>query len=141
MNIIGKRLRVRHLQALVGSAVNSTFSTSETFMTGNSVGYIERMQEAWKADPNSVHVSWNAYFTNLNKGITPAFVEPPTLGMAATKGAQVSPLLSVGASAKDVEDHLKIFQLINAYQLKGHEIAEFDPLSTFTHQLKNRTER
>jgi 2-oxoglutarate dehydrogenase E1 component len=34
----------------------------------------------------------------------------------------------VGATAKDIEDHLKILQLISAYQLKGHEIADYDPL-------------
>jgi hypothetical protein len=93
MNIIGKRLGHKNLHALVSTTVRAAFSTSESFMTGSNIGYIERMYEAWKADPSSVHVSWNAYFTNLSKGVTPAFVQPPTLGLTMPKGAAVTPAL------------------------------------------------
>ena len=89
------------------------------------------MYENWKANPNTVHSSWNAYFNNINKGISPAYVEPPTLG----SGIIVGPTHSIGAgptvSVKDIQDHLKIYKLITAYQLKGHEIGDFDPLSIF----------
>ena len=85
------------------------------------------MYENWKIDPKSVHASWNAYFENVSKGVTPAYVEPPVVG----PGAIVSPPTYSGPAAtpKEIQDHLKVYQLISAYQLKGHEIADFDPLS------------
>jgi 2-oxoglutarate dehydrogenase E1 component len=134
MNIIGKKLGLRNLRSLIFQTARS-IASSETFMNGNSVGYIEHMYENWRADPNSVHSSWNAYFNNINKGISPAYVEPPTLG----SGIIVGPIPSVSAesavSVKDIQDHLKIYELITAYQLKGHEIGDFDPLSIFYGKL------
>ena len=38
---------------------------NEPFLSGNSSNYVEEMYYAWLMDPNSVHKSWNAYFTNL----------------------------------------------------------------------------
>jgi 2-oxoglutarate dehydrogenase E1 component len=134
MNIVGKKLGLKGLQGLISQTAR-VFASSETFMNGNSVGYIEHMYENWREDPTSVHSSWSAYFNNINKGISPAYVEPPTLGT----GVVVGPTSSVGtgpaASVKDIQDHLKIYELIIAYQLKGHEIGDFDPLSIFCEKL------
>ena len=141
MNIIGKRLRNRQLQSLVGSSMRSLLSTSDNFMNGTSIGYIEQMYNAWKEDPKKVHVSWNAYFTNLSQGITPAFVQPPTLGVTLPQGLLVTPAAQVGVSTKDIEDHLKILQLVSAYQLKGHEIADLDPLSKEDSNSFHRAQR
>jgi len=135
MNIIGRRLSQGKLSGLVRSAIRTMTTGTDTFMTGTSIGYIEKMYDSWKEDPKSVHVSWNAYFTNLAKGISPAFVQPPTLGMApGSLSSFTAPTgLTTGASAKDIEDHMKVFQLIKAYQLKGHELADLDPLSNTKH--------
>lgn len=130
MNIVGKKLGMRSLQGLM-TRMGRTMASSETFMSGNSVGYIEHMYENWVADPQSVHPSWNAYFNNVNKGISPAFVEPPSLGTGVIVGPSLSASTGSASSVKDIQDHLKIYQLIQAYQIKGHEIADFDPLSTF----------
>lgn len=139
MNIIGKRLQKKALPALVNASMRSMLSSTESFMNGNSVGYIERMYDEWKQDPKKVHVSWDAYFTNLAKGVSPAFVCPPTLGGPVTG---TLPAASTGASLKNIEEHLKILKLVNAYQLKGHEIGEFDPLSKLTGLISmNRAER
>ncbi|MDR3737319.1 MAG: hypothetical protein P4L10_17545 [Acidobacteriaceae bacterium] len=79
---------------------------ASTAATENA-GYVERMYQAWKQDPRSVHISWNEYFK----------------GAVAGTGATAMP-----ASAKDIADHVKVMQMINAYQLKGHEMADLDPL-------------
>ncbi|MDR3735311.1 MAG: hypothetical protein P4L10_07220 [Acidobacteriaceae bacterium] len=129
MNIIGKRLQVRALTALANSSKRSMLSGSDTFMNGANIGYAEQMYEDWKKDPKTVHASWDAYFTNLARGVTPAFVCPPTLGSPAT-AALAAP--AAGLSSKAIEEHLKVLKLVNAYQLKGHEIGEFDPLSMST---------
>src|SRR5688572_13470884 len=55
---------------------------SDSFLNGNNSIYLEQMYENWLKDQNSVHVSWNAYFTNLENDVSSddAFQLPPTLG-------------------------------------------------------------
>ena len=93
------------------------------------------MYEAWKVDPKSVHVSWQAYFSNVAKGVSPAFIPPPSLGGSVTFTVPSQAQTGAPATAKDLEDQVKIFQLINAYQLKGHELCDLDPLSKFASDL------
>ena len=45
--------------------------TAEPFMNGTSGGYIEQMYESWLHDKNSVHKSWDAFFTNVQGGAQP----------------------------------------------------------------------
>jgi 2-oxoglutarate dehydrogenase E1 component len=71
------------------------------------------MYEAWQQDPKSVHISWNEYFRKT---------ADPLKGMPQAQ----APL--TGIASKDVSDNLKVLQLINAYQLRGHEMADLDPL-------------
>jgi len=84
---------------------------SSMAVSGDNLGYVERMYEAWQKDPKSVHTSWNTYFLT-QAGSTP----------------KAAPVAGVAAS-KDISDHIKVLQLVNAFQLKGHEIAELDPLN------------
>lgn len=81
-----------------------TQRTFSTFMAAENTGYVEKMYEAWQKDPKSVHPSWAEYF----KG-------------AAGTGAKA-------VSTEDIGMHLRAMQLVNAYQLKGHEVADLDPL-------------
>lgn len=130
LSVIGKSLRKANVLRVIGSAARSLSDSNETFINGSSIAYVEKMYEAWKEDHKSVHVSWQAYFSNVSNGVTPAFIPPPSLGgsvtfTAPTKGRESS----VATSAKDLEDHVKIFQLITAFQQKGHQICDLDPLS------------
>ena len=68
------------------------------------------MYESWRKDPQSVHSSWDQYFRKSGEGIL------------------VQPVQSTVGAEREISDHLRIMQLINAYQLKGHEIANLDPL-------------
>jgi 2-oxoglutarate dehydrogenase E1 component len=111
--------------------------TAEPFMNGSSSNYIEQMYESWRADPNSVHRSWDAYFRNVEAGAAPgqAYQAPPTLVPSAQSFAmqpvpQARP--ATPAASEDVhraiQDHLKIQLLIRSYQTRGHNIADLDPL-------------
>lgn len=110
---------------------------SESFLNGTNAAYVEEMHEAWRSDPSSVHVSWAAFFKNLEAGAAPGegWVSPPTLGTAPhffnppTSHAQVQAATSIAAGGdKLLEDHLKVQLLIRAYQVRGHELADLDPL-------------
>ncbi|KAK6029225.1 putative oxoglutarate dehydrogenase, E1 component [Ostertagia ostertagi] len=142
----GSELTVR--QQSLASAVSS-----EPFMNATSSMYIEQMYDAWKADPKSVHASWDAYFRNVEGGAAPgqAYQAPPTAygavgvpgvsplipGVAVGGGftmPQVMPSPSVAAttgldtSVQAITDHLKVQLLIRSFQTRGHNIADLDPL-------------
>jgi len=105
MNLVGKRLR--QICQRIGQRALSISSSSA--LSGDNLGYVERMYEAWTQDPKSVHISWNEYFKSAATGTAPA--------------------TGTGISPKEISDHLKVLQLVSAYQLRGHEIADLDPLS------------
>ena len=86
----------------------SSSVAAEPFLNGSSSVYVEQMYEHWKKDPQSVHVSWDSFFRNVDSGMGPgiAFQKP---------GA--SPPAGVSSDTKSIEDHLKVQALIRAYQV------------------------
>jgi hypothetical protein len=46
------------------STPSSHRSQSGSFMDGSSVEYMDQMYKAWKADPSSVHKSWDTFFNS-----------------------------------------------------------------------------
>jgi len=112
---------------------NKVFTTklnNDSFNTGTSANYIEKMYAEWKKDPKSVHVSWDAYFTNIESGVEPslAFQTPPTIDKFSQAHlpkptTQVHP---VGSSS--IQDSLKVILLIRSFQTYGFLNADLDPL-------------
>ena len=88
---------------------------------------------SWKHDPSSVHISWQAYFRNMEEGgmpISQAFQPPPTIVPTPTGGVPQSMPgagLATGQGT-DVTNHLKVQLLVRAYQARGHHKAKTDPL-------------
>ncbi|KCV71678.1 2-oxoglutarate dehydrogenase E1 component [Fonticula alba] len=97
---------------------------SENFLAGNAASYIDETYHAWKADPNSVHKSWQIYFSNVEKDVPPgkAFQMPPSNG---------TPFQVPGGGSidsKTLRDSLNAQLLVRAFQVRGHEVAKLDPL-------------
>uniref|UniRef100_H3GAB7 2-oxoglutarate dehydrogenase, mitochondrial n=1 Tax=Phytophthora ramorum TaxID=164328 RepID=H3GAB7_PHYRM len=106
-------------------AFSSTPHPSETFMTGTNNAYVEEMYSSWKSDASSVHKSWDVYFRQIESGSVPgeAFIPPPSIQQGVT------PVRSVGGAASTAQnDALGLSYLIRAYQVRGHEAANLDPL-------------
>ncbi|PIG84567.1 alpha-ketoglutarate dehydrogenase complex subunit Kgd1 [Aspergillus arachidicola] len=58
------------------------------FLQGSAATYIDMMYSSWKNDPSSVHLSWQAYFHNVENGHIPmdqAFMPPPELATASPR--------------------------------------------------------
>ncbi|CAG8437382.1 3444_t:CDS:2 [Ambispora gerdemannii] len=113
------------------SAVNSpypqTSQSNDVFLQGSTAGYVDEMYQAWLKDPNSVHLSWQVYFRNMQAGVNPleAFQPPPTLVHITTGiGAGLTP----SSQTFNVTDHMKVQLIVRAYQVRGHQIAQLDPL-------------
>lgn len=105
---------------------------SESFLNGTNTAYVDEMYEAWQNDPKSVHISWATFFKNIEAGAAPGegWVMPPTLGTSPhfTSSPQVQSSISSAENDKNLEEHLKVQLLIRAYQIRGHELAQLDPL-------------
>uniref|UniRef100_A0A0G4FH86 2-oxoglutarate dehydrogenase, mitochondrial n=1 Tax=Chromera velia CCMP2878 TaxID=1169474 RepID=A0A0G4FH86_9ALVE len=127
---------------------------AETFASAQAGPYMEKMYEAWKKDRSSVHISWDAYFSNVHAGAPPGSAfQPPPAGAAAPSGGPVpaqqpvqgvpffpgavGTLPSAGSLAtpdqmahvtQSPHDTSRIIQMVRGYQTRGHELAQTDPL-------------
>ncbi|KAI3771658.1 hypothetical protein L6452_02824 [Arctium lappa] len=79
---------------------------SDSFLDGTSSVYLEELQRAWEADPNSVDESWDNFFRNF-------------IGQAAP---------SAGVSGQTIQESMRLLLLVRAYQVHGHMKAKLDPL-------------
>lgn len=83
--------------------------------------YIEAMHQAWQKEPNSVHLSWQVYFNNLERGCIPAYQPPPNLSGTSIPTQNIS--RSVNSS---------VATLNRQYYEIGHYHANLDPLNLKT---------
>uniref|UniRef100_A0A667X938 2-oxoglutarate dehydrogenase complex component E1 n=1 Tax=Myripristis murdjan TaxID=586833 RepID=A0A667X938_9TELE len=120
----------RHLNASVAA---------EPFLNGTSSNYVEEMYFAWLENPRNVHKSWDIFFRNANAGAPPgtAYQSPPPLGGTAQGLAHAQALVGAQPNVeKLVEDHLAVQSLIRAYQIRGHHMAQLDPLGIMAADLE-----
>ncbi|XP_078522893.1 2-oxoglutarate dehydrogenase complex component E1 isoform X1 [Lissotriton helveticus] len=109
----------------------STPVAAEPFLSGTSSNYVEEMYYAWLENPKSVHKSWDIFFRNANAGAPPgsAYQSPPPLSTSLSSLTQAQILVQAQPNVdKLVEDHLAVQSLIRAYQIRGHHVAQLDPL-------------
>ncbi|XP_019874476.2 2-oxoglutarate dehydrogenase complex component E1 isoform X2 [Aethina tumida] len=124
---------------------------SEPFLNGSSSQYVEDMYNAWLADPNSVHSSWDSFFRNSAAG-GPGYQAPPTLAPLGKNEVPASALFPIGGTSalgtgaineKVIDDHLAVQAIIRSYQARGHFVAQLDPLgimySDHTTTISDRT--
>ncbi|XP_069741536.1 2-oxoglutarate dehydrogenase-like, mitochondrial isoform X2 [Narcine bancroftii] len=114
---------------LFQSRLYTVLETSEPSLNGNNSNYLEEMYYAWLKNPKSVHKSWDTFFQNSDT-IAPAGLAgtgspienlPPSVDSRGTMQASAN-------VEKLIEDHLAIQSLIRAYQIRGHHVAQLDPL-------------
>ncbi|XP_066260737.1 2-oxoglutarate dehydrogenase complex component E1 isoform X3 [Euwallacea similis] len=122
-------------------------AAAEPFLNGSSSQYVEDMYNAWLADPSSVHASWDAFFRNSQSGGA-GYTAPPTLAQPRANeislGALIPSLggssaLSGGINEKVIDDHLAVQAIIRSYQIRGHHIANLDPLGINSADLDDQT--
>ena len=115
--------RMRPARALATRAA----AAAEEFATGTSSAYADAQYLAWQRDPASVHSSWASYFASG------AFALPPQLGGAPAAGAAAAAQVPAGDAESTLQgltgaDTARAMHLIAAYQRRGHERADLDPL-------------
>ena len=134
-------------------------STGENFLSGSSAAYLDAQYARYNADPNSVSPDWRRYFSNLgdaapeiqSRAQGPSWARadwPPAVNGELTAAldsdwTNLEPVLekkiaarSKGASVDEIrqatKDSLRALMLIRAYRIRGHLIADLDPLQLQT---------
>lgn len=122
--------RAQLMKAQVKPFVRLFATGQDSFLLSNNANYIDEMYAAWKHDPSSVHISWNAYFKNIESSNVPpskAFTAPPTI-IPTVAGGAAGFVPGSSPTNEDVVTHLKVQLLVRAYQVRGHQKAKIDPL-------------
>jgi 2-oxoglutarate dehydrogenase E1 component len=118
---------------------SKSLQSPDTFMNGTNSIYLEQMYDNWVKDRKSVHPSWDAYFTNVTKGLTgeQAFQMPPEAGTSTQTISRTYTPSTSQAMGTDLQRQItasfKIYLLVLSYAKRGHEIAQLDPLSIKFH--------
>ncbi len=123
-------------------STHQTFDETTSLFGANGV-YIEEMLERYLENPASVDESWRDFFGSLGdqerSGHAPwANGHSAVVGVADSEAKprdrKLPATTSGAASLGDVQDSVRALMLIHAYRVRGHLIADLDPL----HQEPNR---
>jgi 2-oxoglutarate dehydrogenase E1 component len=112
--------------------------SEDDFLSGANAVFIAELQQRWRLNPNQVSPEWANWFENLDRleGRTsggralPEWAKSPTqvIGAEDAEKAGAIPL----AEDQDVKsatlDSIRAIMLIRAYRIRGHLMADLDPL-------------
>ncbi len=105
---------------------------SDSFLTGANIDFIEALYSRYLVDPNSVETSWKELFSTLQREGKPLIIDGLTLPAPKRNGANGS--YGVMTNGKGASDNMalqsKVDQTIIAHRLRGHLVAQLDPLGT-----------
>lgn len=116
-----------------------------SYLYGGNAAFIEELYARYTANPSSVDASWQSYFAGLGEAPMrqPSWVQDPTRVIGQPNpDAPAKPAKDGKAAAPDagqvstqaVLDAVRAMSLIRAYRVRGHLMADLDPL-----QLTERT--
>ena len=108
-----------------------------SFLNGGNSSFIEELYGRYLGDPGSVDPSWRSYFDGLdpeNRSLferaRAALVPKPRDFRPAPANLNVAPGGGIDDPAAKalIHDHLRVIMLIRAYRVRGHLMAQLDPL-------------
>ena len=107
------------------------------FLYGGNSAFIEDLYARYLDDPAAVDPSWRAYFDELGPETRALFERSQAALQARYQESPREPQLGSGAEVVDlggerarrlIIDHLRVVMLIRAYRVRGHLLADLDPL-------------
>jgi 2-oxoglutarate dehydrogenase E1 component len=105
-------------------------------LSGGNLVYVEELYDSYLADPNSISEEWRSYFDQLPRvdGHTQKDVPHSTIReqfLHLSKNKLINQNLNTPANATSEHDkkQVKVLQLIEAYRIRGHQVAKLDPLN------------
>ncbi|MBX3208195.1 MAG: 2-oxoglutarate dehydrogenase E1 component [Labilithrix sp.] len=119
---------------------------------GINAGFVEDLHAQYRQSPQLVEEHWRSYFASLERGASPPSPLAPAAPSKSANGngaahafkapavAPAQPLANgavhgAGVSARDdllatAAQSGRVYQLVNAYRVRGHLFAKIDPLGT-----------
>ena len=139
----------------VGGSLNEALAAT-SFLSGASAQFLEQLYAAYERDPNSVSPEWRAFFEDLGdehgaasqnadgpswkrrdwpqpaNGELTSALDGDWSSLEPVVAKKVEARAAPGASAEEIraatQDSLRALMLIRAYRIRGHLIADLDPL-------------
>ncbi len=109
--------------------------TQDSFLTGTNIDFIEGLYARWLEDPSSVDASWRDVFAHAGGGrpLTSDSVPKSTNGHGpspAGNGASALalPVETPAITASGMGLQARVDQTLYAFRLRGHLLAQLDPL-------------
>eukprot|EP00696_Hemimastix_kukwesjijk_P006091 gnl/Hemi2/17707_TR5840_c0_g1_i1.p1 gnl/Hemi2/17707_TR5840_c0_g1~~gnl/Hemi2/17707_TR5840_c0_g1_i1.p1 ORF type:complete len:1038 (-),score=383.14 gnl/Hemi2/17707_TR5840_c0_g1_i1:38-3151(-) len=100
--------------------VVNTARLAETVLAPSSATYVEQMYEEWRRNPTAVPSSWHEYFRLVtDRQDAPGAPRLDAASFDKSTPADVRQML---------KDTINLYYLVRAYQVRGHRIANLDPL-------------
>ncbi|MEO8466722.1 MAG: 2-oxoglutarate dehydrogenase E1 component [Gammaproteobacteria bacterium] len=100
-------------------------------LQGANATYVEWLYEQFLAEPGSVPAEWRQYFSTLAKD-GGEVAHGPIVQAVARRTQQRAVAATAGAAVADdspaIEKQAAVSRLIQVYSLRGHQIADLDPL-------------
>ncbi len=115
----------------MSSTLEQLYETSHLY--GGNASYIESWYETWLKDPESVPEQWRQYFESLPSSDSP---ETGHLEIGERFRNLAVGINSYPPSGTEFTDHKQasVSRLINSYRIRGHEIAQLNPLGEAHHE-------
>jgi len=98
---------------MIGPPKYVSESLIDSPLSGGNAAYLDQLYQNYLEDPNAVDPQWRDYFARL------ARQGPATTG---------KPAASAAYSEAEASKQSSILRLINAYRMRGHQVARIDPL-------------
>ncbi|KAA0875771.1 2-oxoglutarate dehydrogenase E1 component [Nitrincola tapanii] len=102
---------------------------------GGNLSYIEQLYETYLMDPNAVPVEWREEFDhlpkvsdNLTQDIPHSPIRDHFLVLAKTQRRALPAAIS-SVSSEHEKKQVRVLRMINAYRVRGHQVAHIDPLN------------
>ncbi len=117
------------------SSMKAQLDTS--VFSGANSAYLENQYEQYLKDPNSVDEAWRDYFARLPmvgdnaRDVPHSDIREHFYQLTRHGGARPTASSAGGASSTDLKQ-IYVSQLINAYRVRGHQLAKTDPLGQVT---------
>src|SRR5262249_19630187 len=97
----------------------------DSFLSGSNIHFIEGLYARFLEDPSSVDPSWRSLFEQYGRDGRPLVTNGKTSG--ALLQPAPAPALPT-QSARGMELQARVDQTIYAFRLRGHLVAQIDPL-------------
>jgi 2-oxoglutarate dehydrogenase E1 component len=103
-------------------------------LSGGNVAYVEELYELFLRDPNEVPPEWREEFNKLprvqetvTQDVPHSTVREHFLYLAKNQ-RRSAPVPVASVSSEHEKKQVRVLRMINAYRVRGHQIAKLDPL-------------